>query len=198
MRLFLLMLLAVAGFSLSAREGVPEEERPGAGGFSKTEGFVWNGETVRCTAERLPDASTHFRTDIRFPLSVSRFRGRLAELAGEFRWVAGASAAGRRQGLVQLVVRKKNGSEEYFSAFVRPENSEWRKFVFPAVIDSQAERVFLVVGFQKSSGCFEVRNLNGPPAMERAAGAIRGPLRMDGSSFPVSPEKAGLPAFRFS
>lgn len=74
MRLFLLMLLAVAGFSLSAREGVPEEERPGAGGFSKTEGFVWNGETVRCTAERLPDASTHFRTDIRFPLSVSRFR----------------------------------------------------------------------------------------------------------------------------
>lgn len=159
MRLFLLMLLAVAGFSLSAREGVPEEERPGAGGFSKTEGFVWNGETVRCTAERLPDASTHFRTDIRFPLSVSRSRGRLAELAGEFRWVAGASAAGRRQGLVQLVVRKKNGSEEYFSAFVRPENSEWRKFVFPAVIDSQAERVFLVVGFQKSSGCFEVRNL---------------------------------------
>ena len=94
MRLFLLMLLAVAGFSLSAREGVPEEERPGAGGFSKTEGFVWNGETVRCSAERLPDASTHFRTDIRFPLSVSRFRGRLAELAGEFRWVAGASASG--------------------------------------------------------------------------------------------------------
>ena len=189
MRLFLLMLLAVAGFSLSAREGVPEEERPAAGGFSKREGFVWNGETVRCTAERLPDASTHFRTDIRFPLSVSRFRGRLAELAGEFRWVAGASAAGRRQGLVQLVVRKKNGSEEFFSAFVRPENSEWRKFVFHAAIDSQAERVFLVVGGRGSTK---------PPAMERAAGAIRGPLRMDGSSFPVSPEKAGLPAFRFS
>ncbi len=80
-----------------------------AGDFSEREGFVWSGDTVRCTATRLPDASSWFRTDIRRNLEISRHAGKLLEISGEFRWIDSVPALGKKQGMVQLIVRKRGG-----------------------------------------------------------------------------------------
>ena len=61
-----------------------------AGDFSEREGFVWSGHTVRCTATRLPDAASWFRTDIRRNLEISAESGDFAvcrETAGDLRRV---------------------------------------------------------------------------------------------------------------
>ena len=80
-----------------------------AGDFSEREGFVWSGHTVRCTATRLPDAASWFRTDIRRNLEISRHAGKLLEISGEFRWIDSVPALGKKQGMVQLIVRKRGG-----------------------------------------------------------------------------------------
>ena len=73
MRLFLLMLLAVAGFSLSAREGVPEEERPGAGGSRRRKVLSGTGRRsgVRRSVSRMRRLISGPTSGSRFPSPVS-------------------------------------------------------------------------------------------------------------------------------
>lgn len=131
-----------------------------AGDFSGREGFVWSGHTVRCTATRLPDAASWFRTDIRRNLEISRYAGKLLEISGEFRWIDSVPALGKKQGMVQLIVRKRGGGDSYFGAFVTPGDTAWKRFSFPAEVGFEAESITLLIGFQRAGGCFEVRNLN--------------------------------------